>query len=131
MPTREQVAIHEAGHAVISRVLGLPSYHTTITFSGDGPRSYLRDDNGTASILTALAGAAAELEILGSICDGSLPDLQKATRLLDGKAINQSFEQARDLVRRHRGTIERVAQALLTSTTLDAVTLDRLVVGRR
>jgi hypothetical protein len=56
---RVRIAAHESGHATISRVLRLPSGAATI----DGaPCAYLRDDHGLASLLTAMAGAAAERE---------------------------------------------------------------------
>jgi hypothetical protein len=53
------ISIHEAGHSVISRVLQLPSGAATIDGS---PCAYLQDDHNLASLLTAMAGAAAERE---------------------------------------------------------------------
>jgi hypothetical protein len=76
------IALHEAGHAVISRVLQLPSGAATI--DGD-PCAYLRDDHGLASLLTAMAGSAAERELTG-VAGGTNGDRPKVMRLLDAQS---------------------------------------------
>jgi hypothetical protein len=76
------IALHEAGHAVISRVLQLPSGAATI----DGaPRAYLQDDHGLASLLTAMAGSAAERELVG-VAGGTDGDRPKVEWLLERSA---------------------------------------------
>jgi ATP-dependent Zn protease len=87
-------AIHEAGHAVIARVLGLSSGSVTIKPSddgeelghavvgdpvrdwqrGEGPRRPLMEDH----VVTLYAGGEAEREILASAVVGDGPDFNKA-----------------------------------------------------
>jgi hypothetical protein len=104
---RMRTAVHEAGHACISRLLGLPSGPATIK---DGEaRAYLADDNGIASLVTALGGAAAETELLGNASrDGLLLDQQKVNFLLGANGIaddRQLWHESRRLVRLNRGRI--------------------------
>src|SRR5215510_8101217 len=81
VPHNVRVATHEAGHSTISRVVGLPSGEATIK---DGQaRSYLSDDDGVRSVLTAMAGGIAEEVLLGSAVKlGCKDDDEKVTRLL-------------------------------------------------
>jgi hypothetical protein len=76
---RVRIAAHESGHAVLSRVLQLPSGKATIV---GAPCAYLRDDHNLASLLTAMAGAAAEREMFG-VAGGMDGDAPQVMRLLD------------------------------------------------
>ena len=97
---RKATAIHEAGHAVIGRVLGLPCGKvTTISDDpaelghavvedpihgwrrGDGPRRQMVE----ASCMSLYAGAEAERVILGKQGDdvGDGPDCSKAASLIE------------------------------------------------
>jgi ATP-dependent Zn protease len=123
------VAIHEAGHAVISRVLQLPSGRATI----DGkPGAYLTDDGGLASLLTALAGSAAEVELLGLASVGGVTgDRPKILRLLDTLHIDcdSAWLVTRQLVRANEAAIRSVADALLQHGTLAGPQIDALMRG--
>jgi hypothetical protein len=131
---RLEIAIHEAGHAVISRVVGLVSGYATIREGG--ARSYCEDDGGIASVLTALAGKAATLEFgLGS--EGCEIDDRKALRLLLADNLRSRWRarymwkdllgDARLLIRAHRRCVEAVANTLLAKEALSAAEIDQLM----
>ena len=78
-------AVHEAGHATVSRLLGLRSGSAMI--ADGGVEAYVWDDNALASLLTAMAGAAAEAELLGEVLrDGIQGDNAKVMDLCDALA---------------------------------------------
>jgi hypothetical protein len=121
------IAVHEAGHSVISRALQLPSGKATIV--GE-PCAYLQDDGGLASLLTAMAGTAAERVLLG-IAGGT--DMPKVMRLLAKLGVDSDtcWLVVRQLVELHRDRIVAVAQALLRRGSLTGPEIDALVRGRR
>lgn len=158
--TKKQVkttAYHEAGHAVIGRVLTLPCGGATIKADYDdgkaghaitedphvcieewSKRFRVRDNQEAvwhARIMTYMAGAEAEMELLGSSAIGDGNDRYQIAMMaeeLSGAVDWDKLEprlraMTRMLVRRHRVRIERVAQALLARTTLSAKQLDKLV----
>jgi hypothetical protein len=119
------ISIHEAGHAVISRVLRLPSGAATI----DGePRAYLQDDHNLASLLTAMAGAAAERELTG-VAGGMDGDRPKVLALIDALGVDSDtcWLITRQLVELHRERIAAVAQALLQHGELSGAQIDALL----
>jgi ATP-dependent Zn protease len=153
---RQLTAFHEAGHAVIARVLTLASGRVTIKPSHreglDGysitldayaclvewaERGKVRGSENAAwraRIMTAMAGAEAEAELLGSteVGDGfDRCDIELMAKKLTGgnwaKQEPRLREMTRMLVRRHRARIGRVANALLAKTTLSAKRVDKLV----
>src|SRR4029453_5417643 len=158
---RKTPAYHEAGHAVTGRVLTLPCGYTTIrpdyakAVAGNviTPEPYacltewerrgkVRDSGNAAwyaRIITYMAGAEAEKEILGSTVIGDGDDREKsavmAGELPDGagwdKLEPRLRAMTRMLVRRHQERIELVARALLAKTTLSAKALDKLALGSR
>jgi hypothetical protein len=79
-----EVAVHESGHSVISRVLGLPSGKATLRDHDGNARSYSKLDGGLKSVLTALAGRAATEVLLGWASDpGCTVDDDKSLALLE------------------------------------------------
>ena len=149
---RQHTAIHEAGHAVISRVLGLPSGGTTIRSDGDSAGHGIVPDPYAiqarwelegkhrefatvmrARILSYMAGREAEKECLG-ICAGGDDndryqiDLMLADILQPGsdaaRVEGRMRLMARQLVRQHRVKIERVAALLLKCGELSAEQID-------
>jgi ATP-dependent Zn protease len=154
---RQATAYHEAGHAVIGRVLGLVCGEVTVVPNiedsvghahvenpihrwerGDGSRTELAD----SFCISLYAGAEAEKTILGSNDVGDGPDCDRATACLKiigvrGAAFvgddvwerheDRLRQKAARLVRLHRHQIEIVAQALLECGTLQAEEIDALL----
>jgi ATP-dependent Zn protease len=149
-------AIHEAGHAVIGRVLGMLCGNTTIEPDDDsGGHGIIHDPDDiddawkrqgryrnfstvyVGRIMSFMAGAEAEVEILGKCQGGDGDDRHQIARMMmsrwlhipgyeeDGDGSAERFEarlrtKTSGLVRRHRDKIERVAAALLARRTLTA-----------
>jgi hypothetical protein len=158
---KESTAYHEAGHATIARVLTLRAGSATIKTNYETgnagvasvfdvcsitdeweERGKIRGEDTAwlALIMTGMAGAEAEMEMLGHINDDSNDRRQI---LWMWKQLGRPWERfeerleprlramTRMLVHRHRARIERVAKALLAETTLSAEQLDELVGGHR
>jgi hypothetical protein len=147
------VAYHEAGHAVIGRVLTLPCGRATIRADRDsaghsicpdiyacihewGRRGKVRSDTAAwhARIIYFMAGAESETELLCVKPHGDSDDRYQIELMLEreiapadlGRIETRLRAMTRVLVRRHRARIERVASALLTKTRLSAREIDRL-----
>lgn len=157
------IAIHEAGHAVIGRALGLVCGEVTIvpnfeereagysivsepdeTTDAWEIQGRFRDNRTVlvARLLHAMAGAEAEIEILGR-CEGGVgADRREVDRILndigypettgDAQADMERYEQrfrrhCRRLVRHHRDRIETVASMLLERRTIPGDELDDMI----
>ena len=93
-------AVHEAGHATVSRLLGLRSGSARIA-DGGGGWAWVWDDSSIASLITA-AGAAAEAELLGAVAPGGIEsDNAGVMRLCDelGVDLQLAWNEACRLVR--------------------------------
>jgi len=149
-------AVHEAGHAVIGRVLRLPCGYATIVADHDSAGHAITGDPWEiwehwldqydkhrsmpvvlrARIIAFMAGAAAEKELLGS-SRGSGEDNRQIAFMADD--IMDTFSddwlrwearmrrQTARLVRKHRDKIDRVVRALLKRRTLQAHEIDALL----
>jgi hypothetical protein len=153
---RKTTAVHEAAHAAIGRVLTLKCGGATIKPDYDevtagtahtydqwccidewANRGRVRNVHAAlhARIITVMAGAEAEREMLGRCSGGDGDDryqielmaLELAPSTDWSKLEPRLRAMTRMLVRRHRARIERVAEALLARTTLSAGRLDKLV----
>ena len=132
-----EIALHEAGHAVIARVVGLKSGEAVIT-DRDG-YAHWKADNSIRHVITLLAGRAASDVILGRTTEsGYAGDNEKIMRLLEADGFRERFfafdvsrdallAHARALIRKHRDAVERVARALLERETLTARKIDKLM----
>jgi hypothetical protein len=147
------IATHEAGHAVIARVLTLlcgeatikPDYEegcagyaaigdplesVTVWHSRFKRRTlYAVDAAYRARIIACMAGTEAEAELLGAAEGGDGEDLYHIGLLaeeLPGCDLDRLRRMTRMLVRRHRKRIERVAKVLLVKETLTEKQIDRL-----
>jgi ATP-dependent Zn protease len=149
-------AHHEAGHAVIARVLTLVAGHATIKPDYDEgtagvsvthesyaclseweKRGKVRELDAVwhARIMTAMAGAEAEAVLLGRKSTGDDDDqyqillmAEELCRSVPWKRLELRLRaMTRMLVQRHKARIERVAKALLARTTLNAEQLNELV----
>ena len=121
------ISIHEAGHATLSGILRLPSGRAVI----DGaPCAYVQDDHGLASLLTTMAGSAAERELHGLASAGGVAgDMPKVMRLIDALGVDSDtcWLVVRALVQLHRERIAAVAEALVDRGTLSGWEIDALV----
>ena len=143
----EATAYHEAGQAVIGRVLRLTCGHVTIKRNGDAfghviirdpwqtiqdweDRRHFRDPASAfrGTIIARMAGREAQLEMFGTQGDeGDYHDdeMQIALLLKDAEPWGDPDRfktrlrgKTRGLVRRHRQSIERIAHALLSRSVL-------------
>lgn len=149
-------AYHEAGHAVIGRVLKLPLEDATIKpnydeaeaghsiipdpyacllewqWGGHMPGGGL-DTVFHARIMAYMAGAEVEMVLLGSRAEGDGDDRYQIALMAEQLDVDwdrlepRLRAMTRMLVRRHRIFIDRVAKALLAKTSLSTKALDKLV----
>lgn len=155
--SRKSTAYHEAGHAVIGRVLTLPCGMATIkpdhveetaglTITAEpyaclhewekrGKVPDFPDEVFHARIMTYMAGAEAEAVLLDRIAVGDADDRKQIALMAEELCYSPPWEKleprlrgmTRMLVRRHRARVERVVKALLAETTLNGEQLDKLV----
>jgi hypothetical protein len=151
-----ETAYHEAGHAVLGRVLTLDCGQATIepdhesaghaitndplaceyAWEQRGKVRFMDDAIWHAQIIALMAGAEAVAVLLGVMSRGDGEDrYQIARRAEELKSPDKDWDRierrlpamTRMLVRRHRTRIERVAAALIASKTLSRAKLDKLV----
>lgn len=152
-------ATHEAGHAVIGRVLALscggatirPDYKARTAGIAIIEESYTCDaaweERGKicgsidavwhAKIMSSMAGAEAEIILLGATQGGDSDDRCQIERLAEELSNSSAWPweriegrlraMTRMLVRRHRALIERLAAALLKKKTLSGAAIDKLI----
>jgi hypothetical protein len=146
-------AIHEAGHAVIARVLTLVCGSATIKADHNSTGHSLTHDPWTciyewerrgkvrhpdavwhARMIGFMASAEAERELIGSVLPGDGDDRHQIELMAEKLDNVDSWERleprlramTRALVRRHRARIEAVAEALIARKTLSREELDTL-----
>ena len=150
-----RTAVHEAGHAVIGRVLGFPCGRATIVPDPDkGTEGCAQVDTSLetwfncestrsefvlhrASIIVSLAAEEAEMDVLGSASDGYDADNESVMLCAmemsdvaldpDQRVMQRLRRQTARLVRKHRDKIERVAAALMERRTLSGGEIDELM----
>jgi hypothetical protein len=145
-PQRETLAVHEAGHATIARVLTLAAGGATIrancqegsaghTITLDAyacteewrKRGKVRDQPDAvwhARIMAYMAGAEAEAVLLDRTTIGDGYDRREIAQMSDEVCHSAPWDRleprlramTRMLVRRHKARIERVAEALIAKT---------------
>jgi cell division protease FtsH len=171
------IAFHEAGHALMSHLMGevLPVHKVSIVARGDAlgyslsvpsEDRFLRTKEELIDQMKVfLAGRAAEQLVFGRVTNGAADDLEKATQLAremvfefgmsetvasrtlraDNYSLSEETKRLRDaeqahltdeayaettrLLGKHRGALDRVAQALLEKETLAASELAELLTG--
>jgi hypothetical protein len=153
--SESQTAYHEAGHAVIGRVLTLPCGHASIKpdyesctagvsicpdpytcLSEWEKRGKVRAQSAVwiARIIHSMAGAEAAAELLRAKQHGDEDDRYQIALMMEelapadlDKCEARLRRMTRMLVRRHEWRINRVAKALLSKTSLSTKALDKLV----
>jgi cell division protease FtsH len=152
---KRRIAVHEAGHAVIGRALGLPVGQVTIRENedargraqisdpiatwrrGDGPRAKLAN----SFVVMLFAGGEAERILLrgpseldGNDCRRATACLAEAGAVPGASVGDEHFDRheaslrrrATTLVRQHRSRIEQLAEALVERETLTSLEVDAL-----
>jgi hypothetical protein len=119
---------HEAGHAVVREVLGLP-YSAVKLADNDGPartetppRSATNEDLIEREIMSALAGGVAEARVFKralpyEVVAGALADIAIVRDALGDDASNRAYfeellHRTQELVERNLPKIRRVSKAL-------------------
>lgn len=126
-----RIAIHEAAHACIARAVGLPGCGE-VSVVADNPYARFPNNQGSGSLATLMAGAAAEVELLGDYDEvGVTVDEERVReRLLDwygsDAASGMLWDYALDLVKHHRAAIERLAHELVREQVLDGDEVDAI-----
>lgn len=157
VPMWESVSVHEAGHAVVGVLLGVPVHHVrldyqqvsllgrweVVGYTGIGPNGHSAELDERDAVLFVLAGLEAESLWISAANHVSLPRAQaevesrKASRgdvdtitacLPDsGLTLDQARDQAQGLVLHHWQSIENVATALREHRYLPGTAVARLV----
>ena len=173
------LAYHEAGHAVMSHLVGelFPAQKATIVSRGDAlgytlnmptEDRYLHTREEFVDLMMVfLAGRAAEEVVFGRITNGAANDLERVTQIArsmvfeygmsevapsrtmraDNYALSEetkrlrdseqarltdyAYDEAQRLLHKHRGALDRVAEALLEKETLDRAELGELLADIR
>lgn len=96
------VAYHEAGHAIVSLLLGLGVTRASIKpttsgvggaiFNGDSDSQFMRKSDLEARIKSAYAGRASEEVFFGDVTTGASNDITQATMYLDKYANVVGFD---------------------------------------
>jgi hypothetical protein len=129
-----RTAIHESGHAVVVRLLGLKGGGATIEEPGAHATTYAI--NWRTAIICALGGIAAEQLVFGDYDrDGSATDRGRVERWsqrlgLGADEKTASWNHTLALLRSHKQALMRVALALKRARSLDGAAIDRLFVSR-
>ena len=154
-----RTAVHEAGHAVFARALGIEAGGLTIvpeieascagfceiappwlTYEKWDERGRYREMR-TVHIglaLVFMGGVAAEAAVLGSIGEGANDDGRRLREMLEeiaadvtgqSRVAHRLQRQAKRIAERHQAPIERVAAALIAAKTLSKDQADDLYRG--
>jgi ATP-dependent Zn protease len=137
---RYGAAVHEAGHVVVARALGLKTRRMAIAINGDNAAGAAEIETGAHlplvdQIAICSAGADAQRILDAPTHDvAALSDMVKIHNLVDdhaeeeGEALRHAgYLRSTELLRMHRAAVERLAQALVSSTELDEMTIEQLL----
>lgn len=128
---RRLVAVHEAGHAAVSVLRGIPFVQATVL--GVGAMAGFVENYGIQRFATAkdlecmidisLAGRLAENELIGEPSSGALSDFEQATAmaadmirlgLIEGNLMAVAGESARSFAMSHGNQVEAILQKRLS-----------------
>ena len=159
MSNLSHTAIHEAAHAVIGRILGMNCGSVSVVADDDSTghsicadpwatmhswdrRGHFRDARSVfvGRVLTYMAGAEAEVAILGICAGGDGDDREQISEMLETREIGAVDDNrprlearlrraARMLVHRHQRAIEQLATALTALGTIQDDAEIRIAAG--
>ncbi len=169
------LAYHEAGHALMSYLMGevMPVHKVTIVARGQAlgytlnlpvEDRYLHTKEELIDVMKiGLAGRAAEHVVFGRVTNGAANDLERVTELAramvfeygmsetvvtrtmradnyalseetkrlrdqeQARLTDEAYEEAKRLLEKHRGALDRIAVALIEKETLDKPELESLL----
>jgi cell division protease FtsH len=169
------LAYHEAGHALMSHLMGevMPVHKVTIVARGQAlgytlnlpvEDRYLHTKEELIDVMKiGLAGRAAEHVVFGRVTNGAANDLERVTELAramvfeygmsetvvtrtmradnyalseetkrlrdqeQARLTDEAYEEAKRLLEKHRGALDRIAVALIEKETLDKAELESLL----
>jgi hypothetical protein len=138
-----EVAVHEAGHAVIARAVGWRGGKVTLQDADGNARNYYHVDDDRTSLkeaLVGLGGRAATEVLLGHASDpGCAIDDAKIGQVLEANGFGDKgfafdvrmalLADVHALIRRHQAAVALVAVNLLARETLSGAEIDQLVGG--
>lgn len=144
----DEIAHHEAGHAVVEVVLGTVPDYVTIVQDGSaggasghtGGHKMVHGPSGFDQMTVSYAGYAAHVKFAPHAEErariGAQPDFEKAKQCMssyrtspgepEALMASKRSEAAR-LVDEHWPAIQRVAQALVVEKTIDSARLQQLI----
>jgi hypothetical protein len=126
-----RISIHEAGHAVCSRLVGLPSGCALVGETQAYAR--FRREWSAAGVAALMAGVAAEVAVFGGYDrTGCKTDMEHAEMRLvalgyDDDAAAELWGWTLDLMREHLDTIMRLATRLFCARSLSGDQIDALI----
>jgi hypothetical protein len=122
-----RIATHESSHCVIARKLKLPICGGASIIEPDA-HAVFSNDCGERSIMTLMAGAAAETVAFGDYDRvGVRSDLQRWRARLCGHDEKALWDRTLALVRQNIGCVESLASMLRHAGTLDGGAIDRII----
>jgi hypothetical protein len=138
MSVRRAVAFHEAGHAVVARLLGLRGGGAYVADSGGCAIVHSRDAPADFRIAVSMAGPLAETLFVAAddIAPGDVVDRARVQAIVDAHGLSARDLLALnlatcDLLLRHEKAVRKVAVWLRTRGKLDGALIDELVADTR
>lgn len=121
-----QIVTKLAGRAAEEELLGSVS-----AGAGGSPRSDLSLATDLALAMETTLGFSREMSLLYRPAEAKFAHLACGTDLAArvNDRLEHAYRQARELIRRHRPSVQRIADALMTVGTLDGNELDALMSG--
>jgi hypothetical protein len=107
---------HEAGHACVGRILGLPSADAYIAGGAGLAHVHTRGNRTTASVVVMMAGAEAEVLFADGVAGNDAVDRRRIERLaaqhgLSTKELSDVRRLTRVPLKQHRADVQCVAGA--------------------
>jgi hypothetical protein len=141
---RYSAAVHEAGHAVVAWVLKVKTRWMAIGIKGDDTAGNARiDDNRHLPLVDQIAICSAgtdaqemfDTPLSHDLC--AIMDMNAIAELLDDLPENEreihryaGCRRSKELLERHRATVESLALILVERTELDQIEIDRILLDQ-
>ena len=119
---QHNVAVHEAGHAVMAHLLGMKVNQLVVDFGNEKTRGYVDWDYIDASLLDEskrkdlidvfvnLAGMEAEKLIIGRLYEGWLGDMDSTMKIIDRRTVGKEPDADSRYITRAGGFVKRALE---------------------